>query len=72
MARLLFLICLICALLALVGAAISALSRAARDSRRLARDLAAPETEGGTMERIGYVALIVLMLGVTSGLLGGL
>ncbi|PVA09202.1 hypothetical protein DC366_14945 [Pelagivirga sediminicola] len=65
------LICLVVALLALAGAAISALSRAAQDSRSLARDLAAPG-KGITMQRISYAALILLMLGVTSGLLGGL
>jgi hypothetical protein len=75
MARLLLLIALICAVLVLVGAAVSALSRAARDGGELARDLAAPGTGAGkgvTMERISYAALILLMLGVTSGLLGGL
>lgn len=73
MARLILLICLICAVLALVGAAVSALSRAARDGGELARDLAMPGTGNGvTMERISYAALILLMLGVTSGLLGGL
>ncbi|WP_113912864.1 hypothetical protein [Roseovarius dicentrarchi] len=71
MARLVLLICLICVLLALVGAAISALTRAAQDGRALARDIAAPG-KGILMERISYTALILLMLGVTSGLLGGL
>ncbi len=75
MARLLLLICLICAVVVLVSAAISSLSRAARDGGKLARDLTAPGTgtgKGVTMERVSYAALILLMLGVTSGLLGGL
>ncbi len=71
MARLLLLICVICALLALVGAAISALTRAAQDGTALARTMAVPDKRI-TMERISYTALILLMLGVTSGLLGGL
>ncbi|HEY9039280.1 MAG TPA: hypothetical protein VIN05_10110 [Roseovarius sp.] len=71
MARLLLLICLVCAVLALVGVAISALTRAAQDSKALARDMAGPHT-GMMMKRISYTALILLMLGVTSGLLGGL
>ncbi len=71
MARLLLLICLVCAVLALVGVAVSALTRAAQDGTALARDIAAPNT-GVTMQRISYTALILLMLGVTSGLLGGL
>lgn len=71
MARILLLICLACAVVALVGAAIAALTRAARESRTLARDLA-PINEGNAMKRISYAALLLLMLGVTSGLLGGL
>ncbi|MCQ0093305.1 hypothetical protein [Roseovarius sp. M141] len=71
MARLLLLICLICVLLALVGLAVSALTRAAQDSKALAQGMIAPD-KGVTMERISYTALILLMLGVTSGLLGGL
>ncbi len=71
MARLLLLICLVCAVLALIGVAVSALTRAAQDSKALARDMVAPNT-GVTMKRISYAALILLMLGVTSGLLGGL
>lgn len=71
MARILLLICLACAVVALVGAAITALTRAAREGRSLARDLA-PIDEGNTMKRISYAALLLLMLGVTSGLLGGL
>lgn len=75
MTRLLLLIFLICALIALASQAVSALTQAARDGGALARDLVAPDNgpgQGGTMERISYVALLLLMLGVTSGLLGGL
>lgn len=64
MARLLLLICLVCVVLALAGVAVSSLSRAAREL--------APANEGKTMARISYAALLLLMLGVTSGLLGGL
>lgn len=71
MARILLLICLAFAVVALLGAAITALTRAAREGRSLARDLA-PIDEGNTMKRISYAALLLLMLGVTSGLLGGL
>lgn len=71
MARLLLLMCLLCAILALVGVAVSALARAAHDSRALFRDMTLPGRRT-MMERIGYGALILLMLGVTSGLLGGL
>lgn len=71
MARLLLLICLVLVLLALVGAAVSALTRAAQDGRALARDFTGSDKEV-LMERTSYAALIVLMLGVTSGLLGGL
>lgn len=71
MARILLLICLACAVVVLVGAAMAAVTRAAREGRSLARGLA-PIDEGNTMKRISYAALLLLMLGVTSGLLGGL
>lgn len=71
MARILLLVFLACAVVVLVGAAMTALTRAAREGRKLARDLA-PIDEGNTMKRISYAALLLLMLGVTSGLLGGL
>ncbi|WP_324754369.1 hypothetical protein [Roseovarius sp. Pro17] len=70
MARLLLLILLLCAIVALIGAAAAAWTRAAREGQTLARDLTS--TGGSGMERISYAALILLMLGVTSGLLGGL
>ncbi|MDO5757676.1 MAG: hypothetical protein Q4P24_09190 [Rhodobacterales bacterium] len=71
MARLLLLICLICVVVALASNAVSAMVRAAQDSKALAQELSAPH-RGMVMERISYTALILLMLGVTSGLLGGL
>ena len=71
MARLLFLICLGLAVLALAAAAMVAVTRAARAGRAAAHDLAR-EAKGDGMEKVSYAALMLLMLGVTSGLLGGL
>ncbi len=71
MARLLMLTCLALAVVALAGLAVSATIRAARDTQALGRDLVV-KTGGSNVQKIAYVALIVLMLGVTSGLLGGL
>jgi hypothetical protein len=49
---------------------VSAILRAARETRALGRELAV--TAGGTaLQKIAYAALIILMLGVTSGLVGG-
>ena len=71
MARLIFIICLALAVLALTAAAVAAISRAAREGRALARETA--HLGGGQgMEKVSYAALLLLMLGVTSGLLGGL
>lgn len=71
MARLLLLICLVVAVLALLGAAVTAWGRAAQEGRKVASDLTARSGENN-VERISYAALFLLMLGVTSGLLGGL
>lgn len=71
MARLLFLICLGLAVLALAAAAITAVIRAARVGRDTVHDLTRETKEDG-MEKVSYAALMLLMLGVTSGLLGGL
>jgi len=70
-ARLFLFICLGLAVLALAAAAFSAVTRAIRDGHMAARDLA-HETKGNGMEKVSYAALLLLMLGVTSGLLGGL
>ncbi|MEI4261838.1 hypothetical protein [Roseovarius sp. D0-M9] len=75
MVRLLFFIFLALAVLALAGAALSALTRAAREGHSAARDLAQDtigNTKGNGMEKVSFTALLLLMLGVTSGLLGGL
>jgi hypothetical protein len=70
MARLIMLVGLALALVALTGLAVSAILRAARETRALGRELAV--TAGGTaLQKIAYAALIILMLGVTSGLVGG-
>jgi len=75
MARLLFLICLILAVLALAAAALLALVRAFREGRATAQEIAGnlgQGSRGNGMEKVSYAALLLLMLGVTSGLLGGL
>jgi Flp pilus assembly protein TadG len=71
MARFLLLICLVFAILALVGVAAAQLAHAASVGSRAAHESSAP-SKGNDVERISYAALILLMLGVTSGLLGGL
>ncbi len=71
MARLIMLVCLALALVALTGYALSATFRAAREARSLGQEIAATTT-GTSVQKIAYVALLLLMLGVTSGLLGGL
>lgn len=71
MARILLLICLVVAILALLGAAAAAWTRAANEGRQVASDLSI-RSGGNNVQRISYAALILLMLGVTSGFLGGL
>lgn len=71
MARLLMLVILALALVALAGFAVSAMTRAARDATSLGREMALT-TRGTSVQKIAYAALFILMLGVTSGLLGGL
>ncbi|WP_422025696.1 hypothetical protein [Roseovarius sp.] len=71
MARLLMLVILALALVALAGFAVSALTRATREARSLGQEIALT-TRGTSVQKIAYAALFILMLGVTSGLLGGL
>lgn len=71
MVRILLLICLIAAVVALFGAAAVAWTRAANEGRQVASDLSIG-SGGNNVQRISYAALILLMLGVTSGFLGGL
>ena len=71
MARFLILIALVLLVVALVGVIVSTFTQAARDSRALAQGLALDTRRDG-LQKVGYVALILVMLGVTSGLLGGL
>jgi len=75
MARLVMLIGLALALVWLTAAAVSATARAARETRTLGREVAEMTQEarrGANVQKIAYAALMLLMLGVTSGLLGGL
>ncbi|KRS11462.1 hypothetical protein XM53_16060 [Roseovarius atlanticus] len=69
--RILMLIFLIVAAVALAAVAMSAVARAARDAGAVGRDIAVT-TRGTFMQKIAYAALFIVMLGVTSGLLGGL
>ncbi|WP_397542878.1 hypothetical protein [Roseovarius salis] len=71
MARLIMLVCLALAMIALTGLAVSATVRAARETRSLGREVALM-ARGTNVQKIAYAALMILMLGVTSGLLGGL
>lgn len=73
MARLLMLVilALALALVALAGFAVSALTRTTREARSLGQEIALT-TRGTSVQKIAYAALFILMLGVTSGLLGGL
>lgn len=71
MARLFMLVVLALAVVALIGIAISAMARAGRDAGSLGRDMVGT-TRGTSVQKIAYAALFILMLGVTSGLLGGL
>ncbi|MFD0857763.1 hypothetical protein [Roseovarius aquimarinus] len=67
----LFIIGAVLVLALLLGAAITAMARAAREGQKTAQALA-PRMEGNGMEKVSYAALLLLMLGVTSGFLGGL
>ncbi|MGK7653970.1 MULTISPECIES: hypothetical protein [unclassified Roseovarius] len=71
MTRLIMLVFLIVAAVALAAVAMSAVMRAARDAGAAGRDIAV-STRGASMQKIAYAALFIVMLGVTSGLLGGL
>ena len=71
MGRLLFILCAALVVVALVSFTVSLASRAVQDSTKLAREITTG-TQGNTMQKIGFAALIIVMLGVTSGLLGGL
>lgn len=72
MGRVLLVLGAIFVCVALVAMTVSVISRTAEDSRSMARDASNALTRGDTMQKVGFVALILLMLGVTSGLLGGL
>nr|WP_309504011.1 hypothetical protein [uncultured Roseovarius sp.] len=72
MARVLLLVCAAMVLVALAAMVVSTVSHAAQDSRALARNVSESVARRTTMQKISFVALLVLMLGVTSGLLGGL
>jgi hypothetical protein len=47
------------------------MTRAARDATSMGREMVLT-TRGTSVQKIAYAALFILMLGVTSGLLGGL
>lgn len=57
--------------LAIVALAAVAMARAARDAGSVGRDIAVT-TRGTNVQKIAYAALFILMMGVTSGLIGGL
>lgn len=71
MARLLILFSLVLMVLALVGVILTTFAQLAREGRAVARGMALDTRREG-LQKVGYVALILVMLGVTSGLLGGL
>ncbi len=71
MTRVIMLVFLIVAAVALAAVAMSAVARAARDAGAAGRDIVV-STRGASMQKIAYAALFIVMLGVTSGLLGGL
>ncbi len=56
----------------LAAMVVSTVSHAAEDSRAVTRSLSESAARRTIMQKLGFVALLVLMLGVTSGLLGGL
>ncbi|QIE47430.1 hypothetical protein G5B38_04375 [Pseudohalocynthiibacter aestuariivivens] len=59
-------------LIALAAMVVSSVSRATEDSQIAVRGLSGSIARRTTMQKVGFVALLVLMLGVTSGFLGGL
>lgn len=71
MARLLLLLTLVLMVMALLGVVVSMLMRLAREGQSLVEDMG-DETRRTGLQKVGYVALILVMLGVTSGLIGGL
>ncbi|RKF16854.1 hypothetical protein D6850_04775 [Roseovarius spongiae] len=64
-------LCAALVVFALVMMLVSVVTRATHNGREMAREVAA-EPRGDAMRKIGFAALIIVMLGVTSGLLGGL
>ncbi|MFX0541170.1 hypothetical protein ACEWPM_005495 [Roseovarius sp. S4756] len=71
MTRILLFLCAALVVVTLIGLAVTTTARAVQDSRDLARDIAVVPRRT-LMEKISFAALMLLMLGVTSGLLGGL
>ena len=76
MARLLFLLFLLLAVLAMAALAFRAVGQAlrgaGRSTGRTGSAMVAPGQGGETMQKIAFAALILLLVGVTSGLIGGL
>jgi hypothetical protein len=71
MARLFMLLLVTLAIVALAAVAMAAMARAARDAGSVGREIAIT-TRGANVQKIAYAALFILMMGVTSGLIGGL
>lgn len=76
MARLLLLVLLVGALVALAAFALSAGRRAAAESKDALQPIFGPTKDGlmapTALQKIAYVALLVLLLGTTAGAIGGL
>lgn len=71
MARLFMLAMVTLAIVAVAAMAMAAITRAARDAGSVGRDIAI-KTRETNVQKIAYAALFILMMGVTSGLIGGL
>ncbi len=72
MTRLLLLFTVLLVLVALGGVILSGVMRVARDGQMMVQQSRLFGTGRGELQKVGYLALILLMLGVTSGLIGGL
>lgn len=72
MARLLLLLFLVLAVAAMAALAVRAVSEAVRQGGRTGHSVMARGPGGENMQKIAFAALIVLLVGVTSGLIGGL
>lgn len=68
MARLLIIVALLVALFAVMVFAMNAIAGAAQTGHRTGRAIA----QESNLQKISYVALLVLLFGVASGWLGGL